>query len=119
MKKIILFLLISKYCLASDFIVLFDMPDNKKYIKHKIVPFKTEPKKELPPLSNIVPIPKGDNISKWNLDGVVKADDKLIAIINGNIYKKGDRLENYIISDIAINYVELDMKGKKEKIFIK
>lgn len=119
MKKIILLLIISKYCLASDFLVLFDMPDNKKYIKFKSIPFRIEPKKEIPPLSNLVPIPKGDNQSRWIVDGVVKADNKLLAIINGNIYKVGDRIEDSLIIDINMNYVEIEKNGKKDKILIK
>lgn len=50
MKKILIFLLIAGYGFAADFLVLFDMPDNKKYVKHKNIPFYKEVKKELPHL---------------------------------------------------------------------
>jgi len=120
MKKFLFLLLISNYCFASDFLILFDIPENKKYIKFKpIQNLNLESKKAIPPLSSLVPIPKGDSIQKFVLDGVVKADNKLIAIINGNLYKIGDKLDEYKITDITLNYVELENKGKKEKIFIK
>ncbi|ADR18315.1 hypothetical protein [Calditerrivibrio nitroreducens] len=119
MKKILIFLLIAGYGFAADFLVLFDMPDNKKYVKHKNIPFYKEVKKELPPLKTLVPIPGSDNYTNWELYGIVQADNRRIAIINGNLYKMGDLLGVYKITEIAMNYVEIEHKGKKTKIFMK
>ncbi|MGB9730615.1 MULTISPECIES: hypothetical protein [Calditerrivibrio] len=119
MKKIFIFLLIAVYGFAADFLVLFDMPDNKKYVKHKTIPFYKEVKKGIPPLKTLVPIPGSDNYTSWELYGIVQADDKRIAIINGSLYKMGDLLGNDKITEIAMNYVEIEHKGKKFKIFMK
>ncbi|MCX8084971.1 MAG: hypothetical protein N3C60_08640 [Calditerrivibrio sp.] len=118
-KMLFILLILYSICSASDFLFMFDLPDNKKLIPKLSIPFKKEIDKTIPPLSTVVPVPKGDNLSAINLEGVVKADNNLIAIINGNLYKVGDSFNEYKITEITINSVTFDKKGKKETIFIK
>ncbi|MEF3254437.1 MAG: hypothetical protein K6348_02555 [Deferribacterales bacterium] len=101
------------YCI--DRVIPYQLPANSS-LKIKVKePFFIEKSKKsiapIPDLNKIVPIPK-----LLTLEGVVKIDDRLVAIVNGNLYKVGDKLDNGIVSEIGLNYLVIDRNGKKDKI---
>lgn len=125
-KKIILFFLVPIF---AAFLMTFDIefflsPSVEQQVKQ---PSQSEPKNKYPtppkkPSFNIFKqqtfTPQADNtIPKLHLSGTVMMEDQQVALINNNIYRIGDSLNDYQITEISLEGVRL--QKEEETLFLK
>ena len=67
--------------------------------------------------------PTGPEVAEINagdiqLQGVLNRKDHKVAIISGQLYNKGDKVNGYLISDIKNDHVLLLSSGTRKRIYV-
>ncbi|MCA1933535.1 MAG: hypothetical protein LDL13_08155 [Calditerrivibrio sp.] len=115
-------LLLITFCLsivhAAEMIFPYQFPSNsalKIYVKSPF--YRENVVKE-----SKVPIPKLNEVlsdaGRFSVDGVVKVDNMLVAIVNGNLYKVNDKIDGGVVKEIHLNYIEVERNNKRDRFFV-
>ncbi len=106
-----IFLFLTSLSFAGN-IYMFEIPDNSKY---KVLPdFVLERQK----VENTQKIKHVEKKIDLNLNGVFKISGEYVALINGESYKKGDKIGVYRIVQITMKSVTINNKGKRVTFYV-
>lgn len=106
-------------CQSAEMIFPYQFPLNSDLEIYVKSPFYKED--TINKVSN-VPIPKLNEVlpdtNKLLVEGVVKIDDRLVAIVNGNLYKVNDKINGGVLKEINLNYIEIERNNKRDRFFV-
>ena len=111
-KLIFALLFLTSLCYAGN-VYMFELPDNSKY---KVLPdFVLEKPKVKKVVQKTAPAIKKIDLK---LNGIFKISGEYVALINGESYKKGDKIESYKIVKITMKSVTINNKGRKVTFYV-
>ena len=114
MKVRLVFILIflTSICYAGN-VYMFELPDNSKY---NVLPdFVFEKPKVKSVVKKTAPAIKKVDLK---LNGIFKISGKYVALIDGESYKKGDKIGHYKIVKITMKSVTINNKGRKVTFYV-